>query len=306
MQTEKQYADNLQAEKEPDFALIVMKWVGIVRRYWYWFVISAIFGLIGGYLFQQSQSRVYRSQAVVLIEQKDGNGGSSMRTKVGNSQMNTFMQLNGISASDNIKNEIFILTSVRLMRQVVPMLNLDVDYSVTRRLHEEALYRDRPFRVVFDRQAQHSASMKVTMQDNGTFALTEFTVNGPRQAQLSSEKAHSVVTAAVGQKVNTPIGALTIEKDATYDTFDHAEEVTVRHYTPKYAAELYSSRVGADVMSKDCELIVLSCNDINRDRAEDIIYEIIEAYKQDVVNNKNGYFACFDIWIQGNHDSAQI
>lgn len=287
MQKDSSFQDYPQTENETDIALLLMKWMGIVRRYWYWFVLSTILGAVVGYLYQQTKSRVYHSEAVVLIEQKDGNGASSMRTKVGNSQMNTLMQLNGITASDNIKNEIFILTSVRLMRQVVPMLNLDVDYSVTRSLHEEALYRDRPFRVVFDHLAKYSSSMSVKMNDDGTFTLSDFVMEGPKSVQLSKEKASSTVTAAIGQKVNTPVGSLTIEKDAAYDTFDRSEVVTVRHFTQKFAAELYKSRVSAEEMSKDCELIVLSCNDINRDRAEDVLYEIVEAYKQDVVNNKN-------------------
>ena len=272
-------------ERKNDLAPIVRKWVGLARRYWYWIVISTIVALVGGYLFQQMKPRVWSTSAVVLIEQQDGSG-SSMRTKVGNSQMNTLMQLNGISAGDNLKNEMFILSSLRLMKVVVPTLHLEVDYTTKSGLHDVALYRNRPFVARFAKPTKFPVSMKVTIGEDNRFTMTEFEMHS-KEYELSEEKAKQVVKAAVGEEVTTPIGRLKLEKDVAFAGFERGKEVVVTYYPVNMAAKMYQAKVSATELEKDCDLIVLNIADINSDRASDILYEIVETYKKDVIDNKN-------------------
>ena len=272
-------------EQKNELAPIVMKWMGLARRYWYWIVLSVIVCLCAGFVYQQHQSRVYNTAAVVLIEQQEGSS-SSMRTKVGNSQMNTLMQLNGISAGDNLKNEMFILSSLRLMRLVVPTLHLDVDYTTTQSLHEVALYRDRPFVAHFSKQAEMPVSMKVTIGDDDRLTLTEFKLHSAKY-KLPEEKATQVITTDLGTEVKTPVGRVRFERDVNFGKFERGQSITVTHYPLAVAAKMYQSKVAASELEKDCDLIVLSCADINCDRAADILYEIVETYKKDVIDNKN-------------------
>jgi uncharacterized protein involved in exopolysaccharide biosynthesis len=90
---------------------------------WGWFVISAVVCLIVGYIYLQRQPRIYQSQAVMLIESADPSGMGGSRARNG---MNSLLELNGISVGDNLKNEIFVLTSRRLMERVVDSLDLNV------------------------------------------------------------------------------------------------------------------------------------------------------------------------------------
>lgn len=272
-------------EQKNDLAPIIMKWVGLARRFWYWIALSVIIALCAGFLYQQHQSRVYLTSAVLLIEQEDGSA-STMRTKAGNSQINTLMQLNGISAGDNLKNEMFILSSLRLMKLVVPVLELDVDYTTTNSLHEVALYRDRPFRVRFEHKAQQPVTMTATINADGSVVFTNFEVHSKKH-KLSDAEATQVVTARLGQKVKTPVGVMTLEKDVAFNDFERGKEITVAHYPTDLAAARFCSKISATELEKDCDLIVLSCSDINPDRASDILYEIVETYKQDVIDNKN-------------------
>lgn len=272
-------------DKKNDLAPIVMKWVGLTRRYWYWIVLSTIAALCLGYLYQQSKPRVYSTSAVVLIEQKDG-GGTSMRSKAGNSQINTIMELNGISAGDNLKNEMFILSSLRLMKLVVPKLHLDVDYTTKAGLHDVALYRDRPFVVKFAKAAELPVSMSVTIGDDDRLTLTDFQIHSAKY-KLPEEKREKVMTIALGEEVSTPIGRLRIDKGVKYKDFERGKEITVTRYPEDVAAGIFRSKVAAQELEKDCDLIVLTCNDINPDRASDVLYEIVETYKKDVIDHKN-------------------
>lgn len=91
---------------------------------WYWFLLSAVICLGLGWIYRQSQPNVFKQQSVILIEEAD----SDPRSRMMKGNMSGLLELNGISVGDNLKNEIFILSSKRLMMRVVDKLDLDVDY----------------------------------------------------------------------------------------------------------------------------------------------------------------------------------
>ncbi|MDY2974946.1 MAG: tyrosine protein kinase, partial [Alloprevotella sp.] len=80
---------------------------GMFIAHWYWFLLSVIVCLGLGFLYLQSQPRVYQRQAVMLIEDSQGGSmnGSMPRSRT-RSNMTSLMELNGVSVGDNLKNEI--------------------------------------------------------------------------------------------------------------------------------------------------------------------------------------------------------
>lgn len=109
--------------------------------YWGWFALSTVVCVCLGWLYQQKQSRIFQRQAVMLIEDTNGSSSSNgfRSTSRRNSGMNTLLELNGVSVGDNLKNEIFILSSKRLMQRVIDKLHLEVDYTVKEKLHDITL-----------------------------------------------------------------------------------------------------------------------------------------------------------------------
>ncbi len=253
------------------------------RLNWIWFIVSIIACLALGFIYEQKQARTYQRQGVILIENAETGGqmGSAVRKTRGT--MNTLMELNGISVGDNLKNEIFILTSRRLMERVVDTLRLDVDYTMPQSLHEITLYNDRPFNVSFEKPAQFAASFKVRINENNTFTLHEFKQFRP---EVEDANIPGEVTMRPGEEKRTPIGTLRIDANKNLGKFTDCE-INITHLPQKMAAALYSSKVSANEYDKESSLIVLGCKDNNAKRAEDIICTIYDAYKRDVVENKN-------------------
>lgn len=251
-------------------------------RHWMWFALSVALCLAAGYLYLQCQPRVYQRQSVMLIEDAGGStGGGMSRGRRGN--MNALLELNGISVGDNLANEIFILSSFRLMERVVDSLRLDVDYTISERLHEIALYRNRPFAVDFRTPFSDPATFKVRVNEDGTFSLHDFVVYTDEGKKESNEK----ITMRPGEVRNTPAGSVSIARDAAYDEFPKGNDVNVTRMSLKQAAAIYRSHVAASEYDKESSLITLVCNDVNPERAEDILNELFNAYKNDVVENKN-------------------
>ena len=99
---------------------------------WYWFLISAILCVVASRLYLATKSNVYQRQAVMLVKDDNGQGGSSRRSNI---STDALMQLNGVLAGASVKNEVYILHSFQLAQEVAKNLQLDVMYSIRYGLH---------------------------------------------------------------------------------------------------------------------------------------------------------------------------
>lgn len=279
-------AGTSETEETQFIPLVRLCWAQFCT-YWYWFVISVVVCLIIAFIYQQRKPRVYERQAVMLIEDAETmtTGTHSAVRSARGSGVSALMELNGISVGDNLINEMFILSSQRLMARVVDSLQLDVDYSTTAALHKVALYRERPFEVSFSNSAEVPETFKVRIGDNKTFVLFDFLTYDEKTGDELKYKEE--ITAHAGQKIKTPIGVLVITPNAAIKDFPEDKEITISHWPKDVATAIYAGQVEATEYDKESSLIVISCKDINGGRAEDIIRTLFSAYKQDVVDNKN-------------------
>lgn len=252
------------------------------KAHWGWFVLSVIVCVALAFIYQQRKPRVYSRQAVMLIEDGGGATGVSNSSRRSGS-VNSLMELNGVSVSNNMKNELFILTSRRLVSHVVDSLQLDIDYTMQQRMHTVALYRERPFEVVFGHSAKAPETFKVRLNENKTFTLYDFTFY---RDGVYHENSTSV-TMRAGETKKTPLGMMRLTANVAARDYTPEDEITVTHWPKEIATSIYAGRVAASEMDKESSLITLTCNDINAGRAEDIIRTLFAAYKQDVVDNKN-------------------
>lgn len=253
--------------------------------HWKWFVLSAVVCTGLSYLYQQRQARVYQRQTVMLIEDADpSSSGMTPRPKRGSGTMSSLMELNGISVGDNLKNEIFILTSNRLMERVVDSLHLDIDYTMKQALHEVTLYRNRPFELIFEGPTKVYQKFTARVNADGTVALSDFSIATPE----GEKKIDKTVVLHDNEVKDLPVGRAKMQLNRqAMKKFPLEKDITVTRAPKKLAAAIYASEVSASEYDKETSLIVLTCSDVNPDRAEDIVQQVFEAYKQDVVDNKN-------------------
>lgn len=251
-----------------------------LRDHWKWFLFSVCVALAAGFLYQQSQPRVYQRQAVMLIE--DGqDGGASAGSRSVRRSGSTMLDLSGISVGQNLKNELFILSSHRLMEHVVANLHLDVDYTAKSRLRTISLYQNRPVTVEFLDPLRSRRAMALTLRpaQGGKVELSGFTQNG-----VVSQRR---LVAPLGSIVSTPAGRLRLLRAPGWNKFREMGEVSVRRYTTAQAAAMYCARLAVVEYDEESSLISLTMRDMSQKRAEDVLTEIFQAYKRDVVENKN-------------------
>ncbi|MCI7315975.1 MAG: polysaccharide biosynthesis tyrosine autokinase [Bacteroidales bacterium] len=248
---------------------------------WKWFLLSVTVCMVLGWFYWQSKPRVFLRQSVMLIEDASDNsmGFGSSRSRR-SSNMNTLLELQGVSVGDNLKNEIFILSSKRLMQRVVEKLKLDVDMTTSEGLHDIALYGyERPVDVVFkDAKAKRSSQFVVKKVDDNTCRITDYVDD--------KDGVFKDVTVKLGQMVQTPAGTFCLVRGKSFGAWDD-QKLTVTRLTVSKAASRFMGEMTIDEYDKETSLIVISCNDIHVKRADDILNELFETYKQDVVENKD-------------------
>lgn len=274
-----------QANEEVQLVPLMRLCLEEFKTHWWWFLLSALLCVSCGWYYQQKQQRIFQRQAVMLIEDADassvGGGASTSRSSKRNA-MNTLLELNGVSVGDNLKNEIFILSSKRLMLRVVEKLHLDIDYTIEAGLHIKSLYGDKelPFEVLFQSKCKGKAlqTFKVTKKDANTVTLKG----------LHDKKGNELPDKDVqlGQMVQTPYGQLCVVRGQQFGTWTD-ETITVSRMSIKNAATRFIGELAVSEYDKETSLIVLNCSDNNVERADHILACLYDTYKEDVVDNKN-------------------
>ena len=140
-------------------------------RRWLWFVGSLLLSLTAAYVYLQYQPPVYSIQASVLV--KDEKKGISEQALM--KEMNTFTE------SKVVENEMDILKSFTLMKQVVKNLGLDVRYYRQTATYKKEIYDQSPIRVVVEQPTPKLYAEPLTLSfiDAKTVRLNGHTL--PRQ-----------------------------------------------------------------------------------------------------------------------------
>lgn len=135
----------------------------ILFRYlihWPWFVVSVIICIACAWGYLRLATPVYNISATVLIKDDKKGGGASMSSELEKMGLDGF-----VSSSNNVDNEIEVLKSKSLAREVVNNLGLFVTYKDEDEFPSRELYRTSPVVVSLTPQEAEklSAPMEVEM-----------------------------------------------------------------------------------------------------------------------------------------------
>ena len=127
-----------EQQQETESMLSLRDILDIFVYNWKWFVVSAIICVALGRLYLATQPKIYQRQSVMLVKESNSGG----RRATGNEAL---MQLNGVMMGTSVENEMYILQSHQLMKEVVRKLNLDINYGYHNNLKTLNLYDVKPF-----------------------------------------------------------------------------------------------------------------------------------------------------------------
>ena len=257
----------------------------ILFRYlihWPWFVVSVIVcvALAWGYL--RLTTPVYNISATVLIKDEKKGGCANMSSELEKMGLNGF-----VSSSSNIENEIEVLKSRTLAREVVSSLGLFVTYMDEDKFPNKELYRTSPVLVSLTPQEADRLpqTMEIDMLLQPAGAMDVQVKVGKKEYRKHLEKLPAVFPTDEGTV------AFFVNND-TLSSLRPESVTTERHITayinrPFAVAKGYAGSLSITPTSKATSVVTVSLKNSNTQRGKDYIDKLLEMYNINANNDKN-------------------
>ena len=267
-----------ESEEEVNIQEILFRYL----IHWPWFVVSVIICIACAWGYLRLATPVYNITATVLIKDEKKGGGASMSSELERMGLDGF-----VSSSNNVDNEIEVLKSKSLAREVVNNLGLFVTYMDEDEFPKRELYRTSPVLVSLTPQEADNlpGTMKVNMilQPEGTMDVLiavkekeyrkhfeKLPAVFPTDEGIIAFFANNDTTAVVGQ------GSLTKPR-----------HITAFINRPLSVAKGYANALSIAPTSKTTSVAVISLKNSNTQRGKDFINKLLEMYNINANNDKN-------------------
>ena len=278
MVEERKEKTGVQSEEQINIQEILFRYL----IHWPWFVVSVIVCVTLAWGYLRLTTPVYNISATVLIKDEKKGGGANMSSELEKMGLNGF-----VSSSSNIENEIEVLKSRTLAREVVSSLGLFVTYMDEDKFPNKELYRTSPVLVSLTPQEADRLpqTMEIDMLLQPAGAMDVQVKVGKKEYRKHLEKLPAVFPTDEG----------TVAFFANNDTLSslRPESVTTeRHITayinrPFAVAKGYAGSLLITPTSKATSVVTVSLKNSNTQRGKDYIDKLLEMYNINANNDKN-------------------
>lgn len=241
-----------EKEKKKDFKTVLFSYL----IHWPWFVAAIIACLCTAYLYLRYTPSVYNIQASVLIKEEKKSGS-------GTGAMEALADLGFMTSADNIDNEVEILHSKSLIRDVVTELKLYTTYMYKGRIGKVELYGSSP--------------VTVDMNEADLQRLKE-----PVSVEILLAPG-----SALPESIATEAGMLAVTYNPDMDQTEDERVIIVTIAPPMQVAKAYGSALTVEATSKTTSILAISLESTNKQRGEDFVNKLIEVYNRNANNDKN-------------------
>lgn len=251
---------------------------------WHWFLLSLIICICGALIYLRYTEPVYEVSARMLIkDQSNSNSASQMLASV--------EDLGFLSNSTGIDNEVEVLQSRILLRDVVKDLKLYTEYRREGRVKDAIIYAQQPINIDLDPEHLDSLDfnllegtqwldMKV-WREGKEYLLTGLVMGGSHEG-----KPFECRIKTLPATYKTELGTLTItENPGRRWEEGKAYYVTIR--PPMQVATEYLSRLTIEPTSKLTSIAELTLKDQNYRRGMDVLRQLCICYNRQANADKN-------------------
>ena len=253
--------------------------------YWHWFLLSLIIFVCGALIYLRYTEPVYSVSARMLI--KDENP----KRRNANQMLSNMEDLGFLTNSTGIDNEMEILQSSLLMRDVVKDLKVYTEYRAVGRVINSIMYNTQPLNVDLDPvhldsldinllTGVRSIKMKLSRQGGN------YVVQGSLWLNKQELKPFSRRFKSLPASFATDYGTLTFTKNVGHD-LEAGQECLVTIMPPMQVATNYLNALSIDPTSKLTTIAKLTLRDKNVNRAMDFLRQIAICYNRQANADKN-------------------
>lgn len=268
-------------EEKIDFQEVLFKYL----IHWPWFLGAIIVCLIGAWIYLHTATPVYNISATVLIKDDKKGGSAGMASELENLGLNGLM-----SSSQNIDNEMEVLRSKTIAKEVVVDLNLYISYKdedefpakdmyktspvLVNLIPQEAELLDEPMEVEMALYPQGGLDVKLKIEDE--------------EYQKHFDKLPAVFPTEKGTLaffVSPDTLATKGEEEA--DSKEKVRNIKAIINNPLRVARAYCKNLTIEPTSKTTSVAVISLKNSSLRRGQDFINKLLEMYNTNTNNDKN-------------------
>jgi len=244
-------------------------------RQWPWFVITVLIALTGAYLYLRYATPIYQTKTSIIIKDSRGLGAAS--------EYAAFQDIGLISGmnANSIENEIALLRSKRLLNAVVQQLDLEVSYFREGNIKTTEMYGDLPFKVVVLEKSETTAYYPYPLHFQQT-GETTFTITDP---ELNTTAEHSF-----GEEVALPFGRIVVIPQKLSNLpqdYTQGQVIQVYFRDAPRVVSTFQSAIQVSPIDRNASVLELSLNYPVRQKAEDILNELVFQYNRDAIEDRN-------------------
>lgn len=271
-------------EENIDIKELLFKYV----IHWPWFVGAVVACLIAAWIYLYMSTPVYNISATVLIKDDKKGGSAGMLSGLES------LGLDGmISPSQNIDNEIEVLRSKTIAKEVVENLGLYISYTDEDEFPSKNMYKTSPVQVSLTPQEadllEKPMIVEMALQPQGGMDVN--VKIGDDEYQKHFEKLPAVFPTDRGTLAFflPPDSVLSSKRtlEETTDSEKITRNITATINKPLAVAKGYCKNMTIEPTSKTTSVAVISLKNSNVQRGKDFINKLLEMYNINTNNDKN-------------------
>jgi len=241
-------------------------------RKWWWFVLSVIIAVALAVLYVKATAPVYKIDSTVLIKDAKKSGG--------NLGMLSDLSGFGSMSKGSIENELEVFKSKKLMLDVVQRLGIQTSLFTYKGLRKTELYgEDAPIIIDVITEKEYDEVIKDDVRVK---------LNGDK-VELSSDDFSGPIAGTLNKTISLPYANIIIRrnKDVNPRKVKDIGEIYFTYRTKEAAVNTFQKAVNVELVNKDATVIALSLDYAHRQKAKELINELVVSYNTDAIKDKN-------------------
>lgn len=248
----------------------------IIKPYlvkWWWFLLSVLCFLALAIFYIRTATPVYSIKSTALIKDTK---------KAPSSEMGMLSELGGFGSmgTNSIENEMEVLKSKKLMKDVVTSLGLQTSLINKTSLKQNELYgKSSPviLQLINEKEYDEPIKKPVILKISGN------------KLELSSEEFSKSIVTTYNKTISLPYANIMILKNPAYEPSKKEElgELHINYSPTDEAVNAFQKITKIDLVNKDATVLELSITYADIGKGKLIINKLVESYNNDAIYDKN-------------------
>lgn len=277
--------ENLREEQDAGSGLSFQTIFAMLVLNWQWFLVSLIIFVCGALIYLRYSEPVYSVSARMLIKDEQRRRGNATQ------MLANMEELGFMTNSAGIENEMEILQSRILLRDVVKDLKVYTEYRSKGRITKPIVYGNQPLNVDLDPVHLDSLDkMMLTGVNSLSMSISRdeqhYVVTGNLMLGDGTIEPFSCKFKSMPASYTTKLGTLTFTTNVGQE-LEPGNVVLVTIRPPMLVATQYLSRLSVAPTSKMTSIAQLTLNDQNIRRGMDFLQQLAICYNRQANADKN-------------------